>query len=100
MVSAIAIVTALMLGFIAWSTAFRLRYDRIMAERELTRGKFAFRPRERARLLLRRSFPVAAGKPRWEDPLISNLRAVPTEAGTRDAGGELGAAPRSSEEQA
>ena len=70
----IAILTALMLAFIAWSAVFRLRHDRIKMERELTRGKFAFRPKERARLLLKRSFPVAEGKPHWEDPLVSNLR--------------------------
>lgn len=62
-----------MLGFVFWRTAFRLRRDRLVATREGTRGKFAFRPRERLRFLLNRSFPVPDDKPEWEEPIVSRL---------------------------
>lgn len=74
MVLAIAILTFVMLGFIAWVTVFRLRRERVETERERTRGKHAFRPKERARYLLGRSFPVAEEKAPWEDGLVSKLR--------------------------
>jgi hypothetical protein len=73
LVYAVALLTALMLGFIAWSAVFRLRRDRVRTQRTLSRGKFAFRPKERARFLLERSFPIPEAKPHWEGPLVASL---------------------------
>jgi hypothetical protein len=52
----------------------RLRRDRVKTQREQTRGKFAFRPRDRVRFLLARSFGIIPEKPEWEDKLIARLR--------------------------
>ena len=65
--------SATMLGFMAWTAVFRMRPDRVRAQRRLTRGKFAFRPRERTRFLLGQAFQVSKDKPEWEDPLVSSL---------------------------
>lgn len=73
MIYIIAATTAGMLGYMLWLVAFRLRRDRIAAERELTRGKFAFRPREKLRFLLKRAFSVSDNKAEWEEPLVSRL---------------------------
>lgn len=73
MVFAIAMLTFLMLAIIGWLTIFRLRRERVETERELTRGRFAFRPRERARYLLGQSFPVAQERAPWEEGLVSRL---------------------------
>lgn len=77
MIYLVALVTAAMLGFMLWSTLFRLRRDRVKAERDLTRGKFAFRPKERLRFLLGRSFKVSEDRPEWEEPLVSTLAKIP-----------------------
>jgi hypothetical protein len=77
----IAASTVGMLGFMLWSVGFRLRRDRVAAERELTRGKFAFRPKERLRFLLNRSFETSVEKAEWEDPLVSSLTDI---SGSRD----------------
>lgn len=82
MVYALANLTFLMLGFIGWLTIFRLRRERVETERVLTRGKFAFRSKERARYLLTQSFPIAGEKQPWEDGLVSKLRD--TDRGRRD----------------
>jgi len=73
MIYLVSAATAAMLAYMLWSTLFRLRHDRVRTQRSLTRGKFAFRTRERARFLLKRSFDVVNDKPDWEDPLISSL---------------------------
>lgn len=65
---------AVMSGYVAWLLLFRLRRDRVQAERQLTRGKFAFQPRHRVRFLLDKTFGVPQEKPDWEDPLVSKLR--------------------------
>ena len=72
----IPVTIAAMLGYMVWSAGFRLRKDRIRSAREKTRGKFAFRPRERIRFLLGRSFQVSEDKPEWETSLVSNLSKV------------------------
>lgn len=72
----IPVTIAAMLAYMIWSTGFRLRKDRIRSQRDRTRGKFAFRPRERIRFLLGRSFPVSEDKPEWETSLVSNLSKV------------------------
>ncbi|MFC7499571.1 hypothetical protein ACFQRC_10085 [Enterovirga sp. GCM10030262] len=81
MIFLISSVTAAMIGYMAWRLLFRMRGDRIRTERKLTRGKFAFRPKERLRFLLRRSFDVSPNEPEWEAPLLSSLARIP--AGSR-----------------
>ena len=73
MVYMIAAATAGMLGYMLWLLLFRLRRDRVASERNLSRGKHAFRPRERLRFLLNRAFHVPKDKPEWEDPIVSSL---------------------------
>ncbi len=75
----LASATLAMMGYMLWVTMFRLRRDRVLAEREVTRGQFAFRPKERARLLLNRAFRPSAEATEWEDPLISRLSEVRTD---------------------
>ena len=65
--------SAAMLGYMVWSTAFRMRHDRVRTQRRLTRGKFAFRARERARLVLNKAYQVADDRPEWQDELVSTL---------------------------
>jgi hypothetical protein len=72
----IPVTIAAMLGYMVWSIGFRLRKDRVTLARDRTRGKFAFRPRERIRFLLGRSFPVSEDKPEWQASLVSNLSKV------------------------
>lgn len=79
-----AAATAAMFGYMLWSTLFRLRHDRVKTQRSVTRGKFAFRTKERARFLLKRSFDVVRDKPDWEDPLISKLNDAAKRAETTE----------------
>ena len=72
--------TAGMLGFMVWRLLFRLRPDRVATERKLTRGKFAFRPKDRLRFLLKRAFDLPRDRPQWEDPLVSRLADIPAPA--------------------
>ena len=67
---------AAMLAYMFWLAVFRMRRDRVMSERELSRGKFAFRPRERVRFLLNRSFSLSNDRPEWEEPLVSRLDEI------------------------
>ena len=83
MIYLVSAATAAMFGFMLWSTLFRLRPDRVRSQRSLTRGKFAFRTKERARFLLKRSFDVVGDKPDWEDPLISKLNEAARRAEAR-----------------
>jgi len=69
----LASATLAMMGYMLWVTMFRLRRDRVLSAREVTRGKFAFRPRERVRLLLNRAFRPTVEKPQWEEDLIARL---------------------------
>jgi hypothetical protein len=82
MIYAIPAATAFMLGYIMWSAAFRMRRDRIKSQRESTRGKFAFRPKDRLRFLLSRSFPLPEDKPGWEEPIVSDLARLPANPAT------------------
>jgi hypothetical protein len=77
-------IAAVMLGYMVWLAAFRLRHDRVKTERHRTRGKFAFKPKDRARFLLGRSFEVSKDKPEWEDPLVSSLAKLPIQPKTDD----------------
>jgi hypothetical protein len=76
MIYFVSAATAAMFGYMLWSTLFRLRHDRVKTQRSLTRGKFAFRTKDRARFLLDRSFDKVRDKPDWEDPLIARLNEV------------------------
>jgi hypothetical protein len=69
----LAAATLAMMGYMLGVTMLRMRRDRVLAQRHLTRGKFAFRPRERARLLLNRAFRPSPEKAEWEDPLLTRL---------------------------
>lgn len=81
----IAPLTAGMLAYMVWMLVFRLRHDRVRTERQLTRGKFAFGPRERARLLLKNAFGVSNDRPEWEGPLVSSIAAAPVEQEKEEA---------------
>ena len=83
MIYFVSAATAAMFGYMLWSTLFRLRHDRVKTQRSQTRGKFAFRTKERARFLLNRSFNVAEDKPEWEEPLVSRLNAAASRAEAR-----------------
>ena len=85
MIYLISSVTAAMIGYMAWRLLFHMRRDRIHTERKLTRGRFAFRPKERLRFLLRRSFDVSPEEPAWEDPLLSSLARIPGKTPARAA---------------
>lgn len=76
MIYPLVAVTVAMSGYMAWLLLFRLRRDRVLAQRKLTRGKFSFRSRDRLRFLLHRSFRVAEYRPEWEDRLVSGLTAA------------------------
>lgn len=80
MIYVIAAATAVMCAYLFWMVVFRLRRDRVLSERERSRGKHAFRPKDRLRFLLGRSFNVADDKPEWEEPLVSRLAEVPVDA--------------------
>ncbi len=69
--------TVVMLGYIFWRTAFRLRHDRLKVKRTRSRGKFRFSPRERLRSLLNASFAVPEERPDWENRLVSRLTDTP-----------------------
>ena len=72
----LAAAIAAMWGYILVLT-LRLRHERVRTQRQQTRGKFAFRPRDRARFLLTRSFKSVPEKADWEDQLVGRLRQVP-----------------------
>ena len=75
-----------MLGYMFWSTIFRLRHDRVRTQRDQTRGKFAFRPRERMRFLLNRAFHVSDEKSEWESALVGSLAKMQAPDQGRHAG--------------
>ncbi len=66
-----------MLAYMFWLAFFRLRHDRVKTKRQLTRGKHAFRPRERLRFLLKRSFPVPEEQAEWEHSIVARLADAP-----------------------
>jgi hypothetical protein len=51
----------------------RLRRDRVKTQRELTRGKYAFRRRDRVRFLLGRAFGTAPERAEWEKALLARI---------------------------
>ena len=68
----LAAAIAVMWGCILVLT-LRLRHDRVKRQREQTRGKFGFRPRDRIRFLLARSFGTIPDRPEWEDALLARM---------------------------
>lgn len=79
MIYFLSFATLAMLGYMMWRVIFSLRHDRVKTQRVHTRGKHAFRPKEKARFLLKRAFGVTPDKPEWEDPLLTSLAAAPVE---------------------
>jgi hypothetical protein len=69
----VPVLTISMLAYMAYATLFRLRRDRVVTQRERMRGRSTFRPKERARFLLRKSFPPVEQKAEWEEPLVASL---------------------------
>lgn len=80
MIYLLATATGAMFSTMVWLTVFRMREDRVRQVRALTRGKFAFRPKERARFVLNRSFRVPEERREWEEELVARLATVPVEA--------------------
>ena len=78
MIYLIPAATAAMIAYVFWLAVFRLRRERVKSERELSRGKHAFRPKDRLRFLLGRSFGVSPERPEWEEPLVSRLTELPS----------------------
>lgn len=72
MIYIVSTATLIMLGYMMWRASVRLRHDRVKTERQLTRGRHAFRPMDRIRFLLGRSFRLE-DKAEWEEPLVSSL---------------------------
>lgn len=69
-----------MLGYMFWRSAAHMRRDRVLTEREQSRGRHAFTPRQRVRFLLSRAFHVRQDEePRWQAELKSSLDRVPKE---------------------
>ncbi|HEY0626870.1 MAG TPA: hypothetical protein VGD10_09060 [Allosphingosinicella sp.] len=67
-----------MLGYMFWRVVAHLRRDRVLNEREQTRGRHAFTPKHRLRFLLGRAFrPPPEDEPQWQAELKSSLDRVP-----------------------
>jgi hypothetical protein len=73
----LAAAIAAMWIYIVWLT-LRLRGERVRTQRQQTRGRFAFRRKDRIRFLLGRAFKDAPDRPDWEDPLLARLGEVST----------------------
>lgn len=73
MIHALAVLTFAMLGFMFWSTAFRLRRDRVRATKRSDRSGIILTRRQRVRASLSRAFTVPAQRPEWEAGLLANL---------------------------
>ena len=63
-----------MLGFMFWSTTFRLRRDRLRAMKSSDRSNVIMTPRQRLRANLKRAFLPPKQVPQWEADLLANLR--------------------------
>jgi hypothetical protein len=86
----VPVLTISMLAYMGWALIFRMRRDRVRTQRERRRGMSTFRPKERARFLLRKSFPPVEQKAEWEEPLVASLTSAarplaPAEPGETDA---------------
>jgi hypothetical protein len=74
-----------MLAYMAWAVLFRMRRDRVSTQRERMRGMSTFRPREKVRFLLRKSFPPVEQKAEWEEPLVASLTQAAATAAPEDS---------------
>ncbi|MBA3677815.1 MAG: hypothetical protein H0W74_10510 [Sphingosinicella sp.] len=81
MVYFLAFATIVMMAYMAWQIVFRLRPERIKYARHATRGKHAFRPKDRMRFLLHQAFGTADDHPEWAEPLVGQLARKADPAG-------------------
>lgn len=65
-----------MLAYMFWRTGAQMRRDRVLHEREATRGVHAFTPKHRLRFLLNRAFGPQEEEPRWQQELRGSLERV------------------------
>lgn len=75
-----------MLGFMFWRAAAQMRRDRVLNEREATRGKYGFTALRRARFLFDRAFRIEEQEPEWHPELctiLDNVTAERIEAAAR-----------------
>lgn len=63
-----------MVGYMFWRAAYGMRKERVLNQREATRGKHAFTRRHRARMLLQRAFG-STEDPNWQPELLELLGA-------------------------
>ena len=75
MIYVLPVLTLTMLGYMFWSSMFRLRRDRIRAMKEADRSAIIFTPRQRARTNLNRAFVLPEQRPEWEPGLLASLRS-------------------------
>jgi len=73
MTYALPVLIVAMLGFMFWSTTFRLRRDRLRAMKNSDRSKVILTPRQRLRTNLKRAFLPPKQEPEWEADLLANL---------------------------
>ena len=75
MIYALPVLVFTMLGYMFWSTMFRLRRDRLSAMKNSDRSGLILTPRQRVRANLARAFVLPDQEPDWEADLLSSLRA-------------------------
>lgn len=75
MMYGLAGLTLLMLAYMFWSSAFRLRRDRLRTIRKSDRSEVILTRRQRVRLQLQRAFPLSKQRPDWEDQILGDLAA-------------------------
>ena len=61
-----------MVGYMFWLAAYAMRKERVRNQREATRGRHAFTPIHRARLLLQRAFG-SPEEPSWQPAMLERL---------------------------
>ena len=74
MIYALPVLIFAMLGYMFWSSMFRLRRDRIRGMKKADRSELILTPRQRVRANLKRAFALPEQKPEWEAGLLANLR--------------------------
>jgi hypothetical protein len=74
MIYALPVLTFAMLGYMFWSSAFRLRRERLRTMKSSDRSRNILTPRHRARANLTRAFGLPVHEPEWEADLLASLR--------------------------
>lgn len=74
MIYALPVLILTMLGYMFWSSVFRLRRERLRAVKSSDRSGVILTPRHRARANLTRAFVLPAQRAEWEAGLLANLR--------------------------